>query len=131
MSDPIQQLQKDAEHAALKAGFEFDGRYGHWIKPHGRFECEPYWLPYYYDLVLSGMADSDALYLGEDCIADIFTLSPMEIAAFDFPPRAEFLLVTYSSAGFIGHQFCDAAELEVMRAAIAFLAHGRGEDNDA
>lgn len=132
LPDPIAALRHDAVNAARDAGFQFDGRYSHWIKPRGKFEGEPYWLPYYYNLALDGGADSDPFYNPDSILycahADVFTLSPLERAAFDFSDDDAFLLVTYSEQGFIGHRLISSAEHDRLRA--EYEADAEGNDND-
>ena len=122
LPDPIAALRHDAINAAIDAGYTYRPIPGatmgveHLRSQPGKFEGEPWYLPYFYQLALDGVADSDALYAGEHCDADVFTLSPLERAAFDLPDEADILLVCYSESGFVSCRTMSAAQFEKLAA---------------
>lgn len=86
-----------------------------WIKEPGKFEGEPDYIPYYWDLRLSGGGD-ETLYDDDDVPIELFRLGP------DDPPvqcghakAGDILILQETRQGFVGHAIIDADQADEWR----------------
>jgi len=111
-------LRDDAVRLALEAGFTFPlgTRDPAQLRASpGRFEGEPFYLPYFYHAALEG--DADALvYSGGAAVGDVFLLTDNDRAAFTFGPGADFLVLWYSETGYITGELLTASAYNALRA---------------
>jgi len=99
MSDTVQSIKADATAAAIEAGYYYDDD-GDFRASLGRFEAEPWYVPYFYDQVMNG--DGETYYSGEQADCDVLDVDDNERAAFNLEPDTVAVAVTYSDQGFIG-----------------------------
>lgn len=83
--------------------------------PLGKFECEPFYAPYFYESVLDGIAD-ESLMCGEDTAGDVIMVSDDERIAFGLDPSTAFVVLWYSDSGFVSLEQMTPEEYDATRA---------------
>jgi len=120
---PIVTIAERATRLAIAAGYRSAGipagimRGDKLRAPLGRFEGEPWQLPYFWELACNG--DGETV-LGADgqASADLFEVSDDERAALGLADDVTHVAVTYSDAGFLG---LDTLNCESTRGAALLL----------
>ena len=92
-------VTKEAEAAATDNGFSRDED-GDWRASPGRFEGEPWYLPYFYQSTLDGMGEAFGTEDFTEC--EVIDVEPAERAAFGLAPDTTRVAVTFSEQGFLG-----------------------------
>lgn len=96
-------IKQEAITAALAAGFYYENGSTNACDLRaslGRFEAEPWYLPYFYDAVMNGDGESFGSADHTDC--DVLTVNDAEREAFEFDTDTVAVAVTYSDQGFVG-----------------------------
>lgn len=96
-------LREHAIHLALGEGYRYAPNTRDpeaMIAPLGRFESEPFYLPYFYADIMNG-GGNEPMYDGETVAADIVEVSDDERAAFGLDDRTAFVALWYSGSGFV------------------------------
>jgi len=92
-------LLRAATALALNAGYAEKGYPSALIAPLGRFEGEPWTLPYFFDRIMNG--DGDTRYAGEDADCDILDVDETERTALCLRADTRWVAVFYSMQGFL------------------------------
>ena len=112
MFETVQSITADAIAAAIDAGYT--GSTSELRAPLGRFEGEPWYLPYFYNAMLDG--DGEPFGNGETTDCDVLDVDDNERQAFALEADTVAVAVTYSSQGFIGLVELNQARREQLEA---------------
>ena len=97
-----------ADQLATDAGYRFDTARGELVAPPGRYQGEPWYLPYFDSMALDGSAEQ--FYSSDNLDGKGIELSDAEREAFGLDPEDTHALLTYSDQGFVGIRIVDDAE---------------------
>lgn len=84
--------------------------------PPGKYEGEPFYVVYFHSIAMDGGSD-EPLYSGDTVDADVIILDDDDRAAFGLGPAADFMMLWYSSSGFVSFELADADTYDRIREA--------------